>query len=115
MGFKATSSDPCIYVKGTNMKVLYVDTCILISQNEIESDTTFDDQNAINCETKNEGTTEEDLGILNSDGTFHMSQTHIIDRIINSVPSMKDARSSPTPATICTILTNNCDGDNSKE
>lgn len=31
IGFVATSSNPCIFTKGTDIIVLYVDDCIIIS------------------------------------------------------------------------------------
>ena len=41
MGLKPTESDPCIYVRGSNMIVLYVDDCIIISKSEKEANVMF--------------------------------------------------------------------------
>ena len=43
MGFVATSSDPCIFIKGSDMIVLYVDKFIIISQTKKESIKIFTD------------------------------------------------------------------------
>ena len=51
----------------------------------------------------------------NIDETYRMSQPHLIDRIINSVPSMKDARSATTSAAAGIILTKDLDGEKIKE
>ena len=64
-----------------------------------------------------EGSMEEYLGIMiehNKDGSFRMSQPHLIDRIIAAVPSMAQARSVKTPASPGTVLTKDHDGENRK-
>lgn len=61
-----------------------------------------------------EGTIEINLGILITDyddGSFRMLQPHLIERLISSISSMKDARSATTPASTCIILTNNINGE----
>lgn len=55
-----------------------------------------------------EGNMEEGLGILieqNKSGSFRTSQPRIIDRIIESIPSMNDRRGAKTPAASRIILT----------
>ena len=37
MGFVATNSDPCIFINGTDMIILYVDDCVIISKTEGEA------------------------------------------------------------------------------
>ena len=44
-----------------------------------------------------------------------MPQPHLINRIIQLVPSMKDARSATTPAAAGTILTKNLEEETRKE
>ena len=108
LGFKPTESDPCIYVRGSNMIVLYVDDCIIISRSEKEANAVFKEIDEKGYKMMDEGTMLEYLGIRithNVDGTYRMSQSHLIDRIINSVPSTKDARSATTPVAVGSILT----------
>ena len=44
-----------------------------------------------------------------------MSQPHFINRIIKSVPNMKDARNITTPAAASTILITHLEGEKKKE
>ena len=37
MGFIATASDSCVFIKGMNIVVLYVDDCIIISRDKVEA------------------------------------------------------------------------------
>ena len=60
-----------------------------------------------------EDTMEEYLGILidkNKDGTFIMSKPHLIDRIIESIPSIEDSREAKEPAMSGIILTKDLNG-----
>ena len=36
IGFIPTQSDPCVYTKGSNIIMIYVDDCIIISRSEEE-------------------------------------------------------------------------------
>ena len=66
----------------------------------------------------NEGLMEEYLGIMishNNDGSYQMSQPLLIDRIIESIPGMVDARSFKTPAYYNVVLTKNVEGESRKE
>ena len=57
---------------------------------------------------------EEYLCILithNNARTYILTQPHLIDRIIKSVPSMKDAMSVTTPAAAGKILTKDLEGE----
>ena len=85
LGFKPTQSDPCIYVRGTNMIVLYVDDCIIISRTEKEANDIYKEIDDKGYKMTDEGTMEEYLGILithNKDGSYQMSQPPLINRII---------------------------------
>ena len=118
LGFKATSSDPCIFTRGTDMIILYVDDCIIISKTKEEADAIFADLTNKGFKMTDEGTMEEYLGILithGEDGSFRMSQPHLIDRIIESIPGMKDARSATTPASAGVTLTKDEIGEHCKE
>ena len=117
LGFKLTESDPCIYVRGSNVIVLYVDDCIIMSNSGKEANAVFKEINDRGYKMTDEGTMGEYLRILithNPDGTYRMSQPHLIDSIISSIPSMKDARSATTPAAAGNILTKDLDGEKRK-
>ena len=65
-----------------------------------------------------EGSLEEYLGLQidhKSDGLFRVSQPFLIDRIIDTIPSMKDAQSSKTPASPGTVLTKDTEIEPRKE
>ena len=47
----------------------------------------------------------------NNARTYILTQPHLIDRIIKSVPSMKDAMSTTTPAAAGKILTKDLEGE----
>ena len=118
MGFKLLSSDPCIYVKGTNMIVLYADNCIIISRNEKEANEMFQELDKREYKLTDESTMEEYLGILithEMNGNYRMSQPLLIDRIIKSVPSMKVVKGAKTPAVAGNVLTKDIEGEIRKE
>ena len=61
---------------------------------------------------------EEYLGILIThyqDGSFRISQPHLIARIIAAIPGMKKARGTKTLVSAGTIPTKDIDGDPRKE
>ena len=100
MIFVGTSNDPCIFTKGINIIILYVDDCIIMSRTKEESDRLFAELERRKYKLTEEGTMEEYLGILvthNDDGSYLMSQPFLIERIIYSIPAMVDARSAESP------------------
>ena len=118
MGFVPTNSDPCIFVNGTDIIILYVDDCVIISRTGQEASAIFNKLEEKGFKLTDEGTMEEYLGIVidhNKDGSFRMSQPYLIDRIIAAIPSMKEARSAKTPAAAGDILIKDVDGDPRKE
>ena len=118
MGFVATASDPCIFIKGTDMICLYVDDCIILSKSKTDADAIFKELEKRKYVLTDEGSMEEYLGIMishNDDGSYRMSQPLLIDRIIESIPGMADARSSKTPACSSIVLTKDAEGESRKE
>ena len=118
MGFVATASDPCIFIKGTDMICLYVDDCIILSKSKADADAIFKELEKRKYVLTDEGSMEEYLGIMIShsdDGSYRMSQPLLIDRIIESIPGMSDARSSKTPACSSIVLTKDAEGESRKE
>jgi hypothetical protein len=118
MGFIATNSDPCIFINGSDMIILYVDDCVIISKTEGEVKAIYNKLEEKGFKLTDEGSMEEYLGILIThyqDGSFRMSQPHLIDRIIATIPSMKEARGANTPASAGTILNKDIDGELRKE
>ena len=113
MGFRPTLSDPCIFVRGSSILVLYVDDCILINQSEGDGIKVFEELKHQGFNITDEGTMENYLGIQIDhlkDGTFKLSQPFLIDRIIETIPGMKDAKIAKTPAATDVVLTKDLSG-----
>ena len=107
-GLESTMSDSYIFVKGTNMIVLYVDGCIILSRTKAEADEILNELNRKGYNMTDEDTMKEYMGILithNNNGTFKMSQLFLIDRIVKAIPDIKDTRSACTPADATVVLT----------
>lgn len=105
--FQGTSSDSCIFVKGTDMIILCIGDYIIMSGSNEEADKVFSELNKRRYTMKDEGIMEEYLKILiahGENGSFRMSQPFLIDRIITALPGMTDARSAYTPVATCIIL-----------
>ena len=117
MGFSATISDPCIFIRDTNIIVLYVDDCIVISKSNEDANKIHAELQQRGFKTTDEGTLEQYLGlkIEQNKQTFRVTQPMLIDRIIASVPSMKDAKSAKSPAVTGQVLTKDDGGEPRKE
>ena len=118
MGFKATSSDPCIFIRNSDIIILYVDDCVIISKTEREAEHIFSELENRKYKLTDEGSMEEYLGIQidhNTDGSFRMSQPFLIQRIIEFIPGMTEARSAKSPACSSVVLTKEIDGEPRKE
>ena len=118
IGFVATESDPCVYTRGRDIIILYVDDCILICKTKTEAERLYKQIQQQGFTTTDEGSMEQYLGMQikrNEDGIFHISQPFLIDRIITAVPSMKNSRSSKTPAATGTTLPRDEEGKPRKE
>ena len=118
MRFKPLSSDPCIYVKGSNMIIVYVDDCIIIFRNNMEANEKNQEIDKRGYKLTDEGTMEECLGILithEKNRNYRISQPLTIYRIIKSVPSMKGEKGAKTPTTAGNVLTKDTEGETRKE
>ena len=63
MGFNSIESDPCIYVRGSNMIVLCVDECIILSKPKKEVDKLFKEIDYKGYKITDKGTMEEYLEV----------------------------------------------------
>ena len=117
MSFTATESDPCILTRGSDIFILYVDDCVILSKTEREATDIFNELTRLGYKLTDEGSLEEYLGmsIQHRDGSFTISQPHLIERIIASVPGMDNCRSAKTPAATGTVLTKDETGESRKE
>ena len=118
MGFIPTESDPCILINGTDIIVLYVDDCIIISRTKAEADKIYAVLERRKYKLTDEGTLEEYLGLQikhHDDESFRVSQPMLIERILASIPGMTDARSAKSPAVSGAILSKDEEGESRQE
>ena len=118
LGFTPTESDPCVYHRDRNLIVLYVDDCVIVAQNKAEGDAIYRELEQTGFSMTDEGSLEEYLGLQiehGENGKFRVSQPMLITRIVEAIPSMKDALSSKTPASPGIILTKDIGGEPRKE
>ena len=90
-----------------------MDDCILINQSEGDGIKVFEELKHQGFNITDEGTMENYLGIQIDhlkDGTFKLSQPFLIDRIIETIPGMKDAKIAKTPAATDVVLTKDLSG-----
>ena len=63
MGFQQTSSDPCIFIRNSDIIILYVDDCVIIFKTKQEADQIFPELEKRKYKLTDEGSMEEYLGI----------------------------------------------------
>ena len=114
MRFVPTASDSYLYTWGTNIILLYVDDCILISKTKADVEQLYKSIEKRGYSMTDEGSMEQYLGMkidkYNND-SFQVSQPFLIQRIIDAIPSMKDATSAKSPAATGTVLTKDEEGE----
>jgi hypothetical protein len=118
IGFQPTKSDPCVFIRGSNIILIYVDDCVIISTSEGEGNKILEEIQNQGLKLTDEGTMETYLGIQidkHENGGFTMSQPYLIDRIIGSIQGMKDAKVCKSPASSTVTLTKDVDGEGRKE
>ena len=89
MGFEPKKSDPCFFTRNSDTIILYVDDCIIISDDEAGANKIHDELGTHGFKTTDEGSMESYLGLQfthNEDGSFRVAQPLLIDRIIDSIP-----------------------------
>jgi hypothetical protein len=118
IGFTPTKSDPCVFVRDSNIILMYVDDCVIISTSEGEANEILEEIKKQGLKLTDEGTMETYLGIQidkDENGGFTMSQPYLMDRIIATIQDMKDAKICKTPASSTVVLTKDIDGEVRKE
>ena len=113
LGFKPTKSDPCIFIKGQNVVIIYVDDCCIMSPSEGEAMRIYKSFESKGFKVTDEGSMETYLGLQiesHDNSSFTVSQPFLIDRIIQSVRGMEDAKMAKSPAVTTNVLTKDIDG-----
>ena len=108
MGFKPTLSDPCIFHRDSDISIIYVDDCCIISESEDKTSEIYNEIVSKRFNMTDEGSMEAYLGLhidRTKKGEFTISQPFLVDRIINEIPGMINARISKIPAATDVTLT----------
>jgi hypothetical protein len=108
VGFNQCESDPCIFIKGSVMYVLYTDDSILMGPDSNELDQIIEQMKNTGLDLTVEGDISDFLGVkidYKDDGTIHLTQPHLIDSILKELHLTRpDTKSKTTPAASSKIL-----------
>ena len=117
MEFTATESDPYIFTRGSDILILYVDDCVTLTKTKQDADNIFGELTQLGFKLTDEDSLEKYLGISikRGDGTFTISQPHLIDCIISSLLGVENSRSAKSPAATETVLTKDEQGEERNE
>jgi len=99
-GFKQSDVDPCLFIKGQVLFILYVDDAVCLTPNPKDADDLIADLKQKGYILTDKGELAAYLGLQvtkHSDGTVTLKQPAFIERIIEQC-KLKDARMHDTPA-----------------
>ena len=118
-GFHQSKVDPCLFIKGTVLLVLYVDDAALFSPNSAAINREIASLKQ-SFELTDEGELQDYLGTRltkHSDGCMELQQKKTIDNCLDMLgmgPSSKNVKTHDTPAESSKILHADEDGDTQK-
>ena len=101
LGFTQSEIDPCLYFKKDVICAIYVDDTIFWSPNESKIDSTISDLKALDFELTDERDVDSFLGVqidTTKDGVVKMTQTGLIDTIIETLGLDENSTQHQTPA-----------------
>lgn len=103
LGFQQSTTDECLYYRGSLLFVVYVDDGILASKNKEEIEQAIKDIRATGCDIDDQGDLKDYLGVNVEklpDGRIKLSQPHLIDQILNmaNLPPRSAGKTVPAPA-----------------
>ena len=108
VGFKQSAIDECVFYHGKTIYVLYTDDSILAGPDSAEIDRIVGLMKLAGLKLTIDGDISDFLGVKISkkkDGTIHLTQPHLIDKILQDLRLIKDNVSTKqTPAAVSTIL-----------
>ena len=99
-----SESDPCVFISPDSIVLLYVDDCIIINKKGSKAAERLIASLARGHENfvfTDEGDLKQYLGVnvdKHSDGTMHLTQTHLIQRFLEVIGLDGDVNSKSTPA-----------------
>ena len=113
VGFQQSENDPCVFIKGKILYVLYTDDSILMGPDPIELDDLINQMRTTGLELTVEGDISDFLGVkieYKQDGTIHLTQPHLIESILKELNlSRPDTHIKSTPAASSKILHRHAD------
>ena len=118
-GFRQSKVDPCLFIKGTVLLVLYVDDAALFSPNSVAINREIMSLKQ-SFELTNEGELQDYLGTQltkHPDSQIELQQKKMIDNCLEMLgmgPTSKNVKTHHTPAESSKILHANEDGANQK-
>ena len=113
MGFKPSKVDKCVYIKDEVVIVCYVDDVLMFTKSKGQIEETHQALTDRKFVFTKEGKVTEYLGICinkREDGSFSMSQPHMLRRIIESIPGLDKENPRDTPAMPTVTLTKDVGG-----
>jgi len=114
IGFSQSQIDECVFYRKRCIYVLYTDDSILVGPDNNELDAIVNDMKRIGLKLTIEGSIDDFLGVnieRRDDGTFNLTQPHLIDTILKEMRLHSDNVSvKTTPAAVSAILKRDSDG-----
>ena len=114
MGFTRSKIDKCIFYRGKTVYLLYTDDSILAGRDKEYIAQVIKDLKGANLDVTDEGNMEDFLGIniQRKDEEIHLTQPHLIEKIIKDLNLDHDkVHSKTTPAAASKILFSHKDSD----
>jgi hypothetical protein len=103
-GFTASLVDPCVFYKGDLILIIYVDDMICMCPTDAPIDEFLTGMQAGGFTLTDQGDVNEYLGIKvakeDDDSTMHLTQPHLIDKILKSAGLKDTSKMHATPAAI---------------
>ena len=107
VGFKQMQNSPCVFVRGSNIYVLYTDDSILMGPDPNELDSIIQEMKDIGLKLTVEGDISDFLGVNiqhQPDGSIHLTQPQLIDSILKELRLDDKSKVKKTPAATSKIL-----------
>ena len=107
LDFEQSKVDPCVWYRDKVIILFYVDNTWIFSPTKQEADTVFADLQREKFKVDDEGEVQDFLGISfakRSDGSFHLRQDNLIQRIIKDMNFQPSTKTKDKPANIGQVL-----------
>ena len=114
VGFKQSDHDECVFYKGRSLYILYTDDSILTGPDPQELDDIITQMQDIGLKITYEDGVEDFLGVnitKQETGHLHLSQTRLIDAILDDLRLPADTNTRDVPAATTVKMRADDDGD----